>query len=43
MEWTSGISLGVGWIWKKIALDYAVASYGDLGLTNQVSLRYNIE
>lgn len=43
MEWTSGISLGVGWVWKKIALDYAVASYGDLGLTNQVSIRYNIE
>ncbi len=43
MEWTSGISLGVGWVWKKIALDYAVASYGDLGFTNQVSIRYNIE
>lgn len=43
LGWSSGISLGLGWVWKKIALDYAVASYGDLGLTNQVSIRYNIE
>ncbi|MEN6445623.1 MAG: PorV/PorQ family protein [Candidatus Cloacimonas sp.] len=42
MGWTSGISLGLGWLWKNYAIDYAISSYGDLGLTNQVSLRYNL-
>jgi len=36
LGWSSGISLGLGWTWKKYAIDYAIASYGDLGFTNQV-------
>lgn len=40
---SSGISLGLGWEWKNYTIDYAVASYGDLGLTNQLSLRYNLK
>jgi hypothetical protein len=43
MAWTSGISLGLGWAWKSYAIDYALASYGDLGITNQISLRYNLK
>jgi len=41
LGWTSGISLGMGWVYKTYAIDYAISSYGDLGLTNQLSLRYN--
>jgi len=40
---SSGVSLGVGWVWKNYNIDYAVSSYGDLGLTNQLSLRYNLQ
>jgi hypothetical protein len=36
----SGMSFGVGFSWKKYNLDYAIMSYGDLGLVNQISLRY---
>jgi len=43
LGWSSGISLGLGWTWKKYAIDYAIASYGDLGFTNQVSIRYNFD
>lgn len=41
LSWTSGISLGAGWTWKNIALDYAVFSYGDLGIVNQLGMRYH--
>lgn len=40
---SSGLSLGLGWVWNNYTIDYAVASYGDLGLTNQLSLRYNLK
>ncbi|MDD2210763.1 MAG: PorV/PorQ family protein [Candidatus Cloacimonetes bacterium] len=41
MGLTGGGSLGIGWKVRNFNLDYAVVSYGDLGLTNQLSLRYN--
>ncbi len=41
MAFTSGLSLGLGWNVKDFVVDYAVASYGDLGITNQLTLRYN--
>ncbi len=41
LGWTSGVSLGLGWVYRTYAIDYALSSYGDLGLTNQLSLRYN--
>jgi len=41
LGWTSGLSLGAGWNWRKMTVDYAVASYGDLGIVNQLSLRYH--
>ena len=41
LGFTSGLSLGAGWKWKKMTVDYAVASYGDLGIINQLSLRYH--
>jgi hypothetical protein len=37
---TGGGSLGLGWHIRSWNLDYAVASYGDLGITNQLSLGY---
>lgn len=43
MGWSSGISLGLGWNWKNYVIDYSLASYGDLGLTNQLSVRYNFK
>lgn len=41
LGWTGGLSFGAGWQIKRIHLDYALSSYGDLGFTNQLSLRYN--
>jgi len=41
LAYTSGLSLGLGWNVKDFDLDYAVASYGDLGISNQLTLRYN--
>lgn len=41
MAYSGGLSLGLGWKIKDFALDYAISSYGDLGITNQLSLRYN--
>lgn len=38
LGWSSGLSLGAGWNWKNYRFDYAVSSYGDLGLVNQLSL-----
>lgn len=40
MGWSSGLSLGAGLNWKNYRFDYAVSSYGDLGLVNQLSLVY---
>ncbi len=42
LSFTSGISLGMGWNWKNWVLDYALSSYGDLGFTNQLGIRYNL-
>ncbi len=36
----SGFSLGAGWKWRNYVVDYGVSSYGDLGLVNQLSLKY---
>jgi len=41
LAYTSGLSFGLGWKVQKFDVDYAVASYGDLGITNQLTLRYN--
>ncbi len=37
----SGISAGFGINWDQYKLDYSVASYGDLGLINQISVTYD--
>jgi len=39
-ELFSGLSFGAGFNWKKYKIDYAVSSYGDLGMVNQISLVY---
>ncbi|MCX5785111.1 MAG: PorV/PorQ family protein [Elusimicrobia bacterium] len=36
----SGLSAGLGWIHKSFNFDYAIVSYGDLGLTHRISLTY---
>ena len=36
----SGFSAGFGITYKKYTLDYAIAPYGDLGLTHRISLAY---
>jgi len=41
LAYTGGLSLGLGWKIRDFDLDYAIASYGDLGITNQITLRYN--
>lgn len=41
LAYTSWLSMGLGWKVKDFDLDYAVASYGDLGISNQLTLRYN--
>jgi hypothetical protein len=33
-----GITGGVGWMWKSLGIDYAIAPLGDLGLSNRLSL-----
>ncbi len=40
LAFLSGFSLGAGWNWRNYRIDYGVASYGDLGLLNQLSLIY---
>ncbi len=32
-----GITAGVGWIWKTLSIDYAIAPLGTLGISNRVS------
>lgn len=34
----SGLSAGVGFLWKRLALDYVWVPYGDLGNTHRISL-----
>ncbi|MDD3563987.1 MAG: PorV/PorQ family protein [Candidatus Cloacimonetes bacterium] len=41
MGYLGGGSLGLGWKTGKFGLDYAIASYGDLGLINQITVNYN--
>jgi hypothetical protein len=40
LDWTSGFTFGAGFNWTNYQLDYGLASYGDLGFVNQVSLMY---
>lgn len=40
--WSSGLSLGAGWNWRNIQLNYGLASTGDLGLINQLSINLNL-
>lgn len=39
-DWSSGLTFGLGFNWKDYVLDYGVASYGNLGFINQLSLNY---
>lgn len=39
-EAISGLSFGMGINWKTYVLDYAVASYGDLGFINNITVSY---
>lgn len=41
LGYLGGGSLGLGWKTGKFDLDYAIASYGDLGLINQLTVNYN--
>jgi len=34
----SGLSAGVGFLWKRLAIDYVWVPYGDLGNTHRISL-----
>ncbi len=40
-DWSSGLTFGAGFKWKEYKLDYGIASYGNLGFVNQVSLNYS--
>jgi len=40
LDWASGLTFGAGFQWQKYVLDYGVASYGNLGFINQISLNY---
>lgn len=39
-DFLAGMSFGLGVHWRKNVFDYAVSSYGDLGVTHQLSVRY---
>lgn len=39
--WTSGLSLGAGWNWRNVQLNYGLASTGDLGMINQLTVNLN--
>lgn len=41
LGWTGGMTMGLGWKIQNFNLDYALAAYGDLGMQNQLTLRYN--
>lgn len=40
MDWAAGATFGAGFNWSNYFLDYGVASFGDLGFVNQLSLQY---
>jgi len=42
-DWSSGLTFGAGFNWKNYGLDYGIASYGNLGFVNQVTLQYKFE
>lgn len=37
-----GLSSGLGINWRNLVVDYSIASFGDLGFVNQISLRYKM-
>lgn len=39
-DWSSGLSFGAGFNWKKYKFDYGISSYGNLGFVNQGTLIY---
>lgn len=39
-DFLSGLSAGFGCFFRQYELNYAISSYGDLGMVNQVSLKY---
>ena len=39
--WTSGLSAGAAWNWNNVRLNYSLASTGDLGAINQLSIDLN--
>ena len=39
-EGLAGLSTGLGFVKNNIKVDYSINSYGDLGLVNQISLKY---
>lgn len=41
-DFLSGLTAGLGFSWKTYSLDYALVSYGDLGLANYITLKYRI-
>jgi hypothetical protein len=42
-EALAGLSTGFGINWRNCKLDYAVSSYGDLGMVNQLALHYQFK
>jgi hypothetical protein len=40
MDFLSGISLGLGFVWEAYIIDYALSSMGSLGIVNQLSVSY---
>jgi hypothetical protein len=40
-DWASGLTFGTGFNWKNYKLDYGIASYGNLGFVNQLTLNYS--
>lgn len=39
-DWSSGFTFGAGFNWKNYNLDYGIASFGNLGFVNQLTLQY---
>jgi len=39
-DWSSGLTFGIGFDWNKYKLDYGLASYGNLGFVNQLTIGY---
>jgi hypothetical protein len=38
-----GITAGFGYTWRRVSFDYAIAPYGDLGLTNRISVSWRFD